>query len=217
MNLSEGVIYSLSQVNNIIFDWGGVLTNLDFDALRESFKKLVNSIEEEKLIETFKSKIFLQLETGQISEFEFRNQIKEVLQNDMEDDSIDEAWCSLLGDTAERTIHLLQNLSKKYNIFLLSNTNSIHVAYYKKYLKNKFGIRGWEEIFIKTFYSHELGMRKPSHEIFHKVLAMAEIKAEETLFCDDFEENIRSANEVGMHTYWVKNTSLLELQNYVEN
>jgi len=92
----------------------------------------------------------------------------------------------------------VQELSRKYRVFLLSNTNAFHVEYYNDMLNRDFGIQNLDHLMEKAFYSNELGCRKPDKEIYLKVLEQAGIKAEETLFIDDNEENVKVAEELGI-------------------
>ena len=50
-------------------------------------------------------------------------------------------------------------------------------------------------------FSADIGMVKPSREIFEYVLNKAGINASETLFIDDSEKNLRGAELLGIHTY----------------
>ena len=137
-----------------------------------------------------------------------------LLNDDIADKTIDQAWLCLLGPTKKETIQLLLHLKKQYKIYLLSNTNPIHVQGYTEYLKTNFGLNGWKEIFHQVFYSHELGTRKPSPEIFQKVLNLAGIKANDTLFLDDAEENIQVAKELGFQVIHINNISILDIFTY---
>lgn len=116
------------------------------------------------------------------------------------DDQIISAFNALLLDFPPERIRLVQELSKKYRVFLLSNTNALHVEYYNEMLSREFGIENLDQLMEKAFYSNELGCRKPDKEIYQKVLRLADIRAEETLFIDDNEENVRAAEELGIRS-----------------
>ena len=57
-----------------------------------------------------------------------------------------------------------------------------------------------EDYFEKVFLSHELGVMKPDERIYRKVLDMANIQAENTLFIDDNYNNCEVAKECGINT-----------------
>lgn len=205
---------SLSQIRNIIFDWGGVITPLDIDGLKDAFKLLTNFSIDSSLRELFRQNFFYTVESGEIDENCFKSEIRKYLKDDVSDMDIDLAWARLLGGTKPEVIHLLKKLRNQYKIFLLSNTNSIHVRYYTKYLKDSYGIDGWKDIFHEVYYSHELGCRKPSPEIFNKVIQLAGLKTNETLFVDDSEENIEAAQKLHFQTFHVKDVSILDIFKY---
>jgi FMN phosphatase YigB (HAD superfamily) len=110
----------------------------------------------------------------------------------------------MLGDLPEERWHILEKLSDHYRIFLLSNTNAIHVPYYAGVLKQKYGTNGYDHLFEKTYFSYELGMRKPNEDIFQHVIADARLRPEETVFIDDFLENIETARKLGFETIHLK-------------
>jgi putative hydrolase of the HAD superfamily len=204
---------SLSQIRNILFDWGGVLTPLDMDGLKNAFQLLSNSSIENSIKVLFQQNFFHTLESGEIDEKQFVAEIRKYLKESVSDIEIEQAWDSILGPTKPEVIHLLKQLKNRYNIFLLSNTNSIHVRYYTKYLKDTYGINGWKDIFQQTYYSYKLGCLKPSHEIFNKVIHHSGIKAAETLFIDDSKEHINTAKELNFHTFHITNVSILDIFN----
>ena len=77
----------------------------------------------------------------------------------------------MLRNTPHENIELLKELKSKFRLFLLNNTDEIHVALYNRIFRNEFGLKGGlRELFEKTYYSHEVGYRKPSPEIFRYVL-----------------------------------------------
>ncbi|MCD8528988.1 MAG: HAD-IA family hydrolase [Chitinophagales bacterium] len=76
----------------------------------------------------------------------------------------------------------------------MSNTNQIHIDFVNQHLLNDLPINHLKDAFDGTYYSHEIGERKPNKEAFQFVLNKEEIKASETLFIDDKLENIETAN-----------------------
>src|SRR5690606_12199127 len=84
---------------------------------------------------------------------------------------------------------------------LLSNTNNIHLASINNYTSSTFKFKNLDELFIKAYYSHQIGLRKPNKAIFEFVLKDAQLFAEETLFIDDSLEHIESAKALGIKTY----------------
>jgi len=179
---------------NVIFDLGVVIMNIDPQLTVEGFKRLGFSgkwNENDELI--------FKMEKGELTEPEYRDEIRKIFHLEASDKQIDEAWCALIVGFDPEKIKFLQELKSYYSIYLFSNTNSIHVRLFKKLFEEQFHFP-IDDIFVKTFYSNEIGLRKPDPASFKKVLKIAGIKASETLFIDDRKENVEGAASVKLHT-----------------
>ena len=106
----------------------------------------------------------------------------------------------MLLDIPKERIVLIRKLALKYNVFLLSNTNEIHLTHINKYLFDTYGITTINSLFKKAYFSHEIGFRKPNPEIFEFVLNENNLNPSETLFVDDSIEHIQSAKQLGINT-----------------
>jgi putative hydrolase of the HAD superfamily len=116
----------------------------------------------------------------------------------LNDQEIDQAWNALLLDVPKKRIDFLETLKIKYPIYMLSNTNNIHIEQCKHYFRNKFGIANFETIFNETFLSYKMGMWKPDYRIYDAVLSKIGHKPEEVLFLDDNQDNIDAAADLGI-------------------
>ena len=190
------------EIRNIIFDLGNVLLDLDFDRVNASFQNLLG-VDFSHLVgsETTKN-IFLQFEVGNYSEESFINALQRLTSKVPDGRKMIDAWNSLLVGIPFQRLEMLDALKEKgYQLYLLSNTNSLHIQWLNRYLKKTYGIEDFNQrFFVKSYYSYLIKMRKPDHEIFEFVLASAFIKAEETLFIDDVKEYTLSAQQLGITT-----------------
>ena len=82
-------------------------------------------------------------------------------------------------------------------MYVLSNTNNIHMQYVNRVF---LGGQTLDGHFHKCYYSHEVGMRKPEPEIYKHVLQDAGLMASETIFLDDNVENLDAAKLLGIQT-----------------
>lgn len=194
----------LSTINNIIFDLGGVLLNIDHDAPVRAFKKLGIEDFEQQYSKVKQTSLFVDLEKGEISPDTFRNEIRKALHASVTDQEIDDAWNSILLDFPTESITLLQRLRTEYRTFLLSNTNAIHYECFSNRLQKDYGYNALSELMEKDYYSHLLKLRKPGLEVYQAVLKTSGLDASETLFIDDSEVNIEAAKQVGLITYHLK-------------
>jgi glucose-1-phosphatase len=189
-----------NEIKNILFDWGGVISDLHLNETKRAFRDLGLTIFDEHVPRDPLYKLFIPFETGTISPDEFRNNIRKLTATPLTDTLIDNAWNAMLGALPAERWLLLESLHKVYRTFLLSNTNAIHVNYYFKYLQGIYGTYGYLHLFEKSYFSHELHLRKPNADIFEYVLHDSGIKSRETLFIDDFIENIEMARKLGFQT-----------------
>lgn len=186
------------NIKNIIFDLGGVLVGLDPKRCIEAFRKvgcgvLANYVEEHRTED-----LFLDTELGRISQEEFCNEVRRLSLTDTEDKDIVWAWNQLLTDIPVSKLRLLQRLrADGYRVFLLSNTNIMHWSYCRDHL---FTVDGHcaDDYLEHIFLSYEMHLAKPDTTIFSQALAEAGIRADETLFIDDREENCEAAQAVGI-------------------
>jgi putative hydrolase of the HAD superfamily len=184
----------MSKIKNIILDFGGVIIDLDLDKTHYEFQKLgVNHISEQ-----LKKDIF-DFEAGLISETQIKNSFKKEISHSIDDNTFIEAWSALLLDLPQERVDFLYELKKQYPLFLLSNTNSIHIDFLRKRENGKFD--KFENSFSKIFYSYEMSCRKPDSIIFQKVIDDLSINPKETLFVDDTIDNINTAKKLGFQTW----------------
>jgi putative hydrolase of the HAD superfamily len=106
-----------------------------------------------------------------------------------------------LLDFRVESLAVLEQLKTRYTIFLLSNTNSIHLTAFNQILLKQTGKSSLDGYFIKSYYSHLINKRKPYVATYDWVLQDAQIVAEETLFIDDSINNIKGATEAGIQTH----------------
>jgi len=201
----------LKGIRHIIFDLGGVILNIDYKLSAEAFKKLGANDFDELYSQAKQSELFDRLETGRISLNDFRNEVRRIFEATWSDTEIDSAWNAMLLDLPPARIELLQELKKRYKIYLLSNTNQIHYDQYGRMLRERFGLNDLSEVFDKAYYSHEVGMRKPDAEVFEFVLNANAAEANETLFIDDSIQHIEGAKRIGLETYHLREEDILGL------
>lgn len=188
------------MIRNIIFDLGGVILNINFPMTVEAFRKLGIENIDEIYTGYVQNKFFDSFDRGLISESDFINELKSKIPESISDQQILDAWNSMLRDFPADRVELLKDLKVKYKLFMLSNTNSIHFSVYNKQLKDTFGISDLSQLFDKSYFSFQLGMRKPDLDIYNYVLENSRIIAGETLFIDDSVANIKAAEKLGIRT-----------------
>ncbi len=197
------------SISNIVFDWGGVITNINFKLTIKAFSDLgVYSFEgifdhgnQDQLLENF--------EKGLINPSEFYDEIRNSVGVNLTNDMIKNAWCKMLLDTPIERLDSIRKLAKKFDIFLLSNTNKIHTDFYTDHLNKLYNI-DYRSMFRKVYYSFEIGLKKPEIEIFNLILSDSRLDPIKTLFIDDTESNIDAASSLGILSLHLTNGMTIE-------
>lgn len=182
------------MIETIIFDFGDIFINLDKQGTINSLKKLGLSEWNEDL-----NQLNLSFEKGQVSEENFLLGIQKHIPTASIDEIVS-AWNAVLLDFPLGRLEFLQNLSKKYRLLLLSNTDSIHINTFERENGVSF-YSDFYQCFEKVYFSFEMGMRKPDAEIFNFVLKAHNLVAKRTLFVDDKKENTDAALTLGMQVW----------------
>ena len=185
------------MIDTIIFDFGDIFINLDKQAPVIKFKKLGLKEWNSELDE-----LNIQFETGKISREEFLAGFQKQIP-DASEKAILNAWNSVLLDFPLYRLEFLQLLSKKYRLFLLSNTDSIHIATFEKKVGASF-YSDFYQCFEKVYFSFEMGMRKPNPEIYSQLIKIHELSPKRTLFVDDRADNTDAAKALGIHVWTLK-------------
>ena len=147
-----------SAINTIIFDFGDIFINLDKKATMDGFKKLGLKEWNNEL-----DQLNFQFEKGNISREEFLAGFQKQMPNASIEEIL-ESWNAILADFPLYRLEFLQMLSKKYKLFLLSNTDSIHIDTFEQKVGPSF-YGDFYQCFEKVYFSFEMGMRKPDAEI----------------------------------------------------
>lgn len=188
----------LNGIKNIIFDFGGVLIDLNQQACLDAFARLGVPQVAEYVTPYGHVGPFGQLENGDINVETFRDELRRLFKADLTDEQIDEAWGAFLMQIPVNKLHMVHELAKTYRVFLLSNTSPIHIRKLQAFEEAGYPLN---ECFEKLYLSYEVGLSKPGKAIYEYVLKDAGLKPEETLFVDDGPANCASAASLGIRTY----------------
>jgi len=187
----------MSPIKNIIFDFGDVFLNLDKTAPAKHLKTHGIETLDDKTIRIHKD-----YEKGLISTDEFVEYHSKTF-NGLSETHFIEAWNSMLKDFPKHRLDFLKTLkdSNEFKIFLLSNTNDLHI----KWVENNVSFfNSFKACFNEFYLSHEINLRKPDPDIFEFVLLQNNLNVHETLFIDDTLEHINSAKNLNLQTWHLK-------------
>jgi FMN phosphatase YigB (HAD superfamily) len=207
MKLLKNTIPGYDKIKNIIFDFGGVICDLDITRTEKKFRdfgpvRSVNTSASENSSLVFNILVG-QYERGAISSSEFRESIKNHYLTPPTDAAIDDTWNALLIGIPEPRMKLLADIRDQYRIFLLSNSNEIHYHHYLQDFRIKSGYHDFDDLFEKAYFSFQIHLSKPGTEIFSFVLKESRLDPAQTLFIDDTLKHIESARILGIKGYYL--------------
>jgi FMN phosphatase YigB (HAD superfamily) len=182
------------MIDTIIFDFGDIFINLDKQATIDGLQRLGLTSWNEDL-----DQLNISFEKGEISRDNFLLGIQKHIPNA----SIEEilaAWNAVLLDFPLYRLEFLQLLSQKYRLFLLSNTDSIHINHFEQREGASF-YGDFYQCFEKVYFSYEMGMRKPDAEIYTTLIRQHELLPKHTLFVDDKKDNTDAAKALGLNVW----------------
>jgi putative hydrolase of the HAD superfamily len=202
----------MQNIRNIIFDLGGVILDIDFGRAEKAFLELGLQNFQELFGLGHADSFIKDHEFGKISDEQFLASLQKLAKHSSEKDAFLKAWNALLIRFPEERIELLKRLKERYRLFLLSNTNAIHVVAFLQMYREAFDNGSFEDLFEKVYYSHKVGLRKPNKEIYEYVITDSNLRADETLFIDDALVNVEAAREAGLQAIHLKQgMTLLDL------
>ena len=188
----------MQVIRNIIFDFGGVLVDLDRRRCIEAFRRIGAGAIAGYVDECRQEDLFHDLEVGLTDVGRFCKAVRRACPGcNASDEDICDAWNALLTGIPRHRLDRLKKLRRDYRLVLLSNTNPIH---WRKAVDEYFTAGGLTvgDYFEKTYLSYEMHMLKPDEEIFRRVLADSGFAAAETLFIDDSAANCAAAERLGI-------------------
>lgn len=189
------------NIKNLLFDFGGVIVSIEKQKAVNRFKEIGVSRIEEFLGEFRQGGIFLDYEEGKLTRQDFYAALREISDNkSMTGEEIDSAWLAFITEVPAYKLELLKELRKKYNLYLLSNTNPSVMGWAdsENFTPEKLPISAY---FDKSYMSYKIGHAKPDKGIFDYIIKDSGLIPSETLFFDDGEANIKAAEELGFQGY----------------
>ncbi|PCJ96913.1 MAG: haloacid dehalogenase [Flavobacteriaceae bacterium] len=187
------------MIKNIILDFGDIFINLDKQAtaremMKFGFEGITPALE--SLFQTY--------EKGLITSTAFIADVNTTFPKANPQQLIN-AWNAILLDFPENRLEFIEALAaeNRYRLFLLSNTNAIHIEQVKKQMGIK-NYNRFKNCFEQFYLSYEIFLRKPDTDIYQFVLDENKLNPSETIFVDDTKENTDSALKLGINVWHLK-------------
>lgn len=189
------------HIKNMLFDLGNVIVDIDIEGAHKRLKEMFRPEANQTIIE----KAFLDYECGRISTDLFINALLNQCERKFQAIDIIGAWNSMLIGIPAHRLEMLKQLKLRYKVYLLSNTNALHLEWIHRYLHKEHNEDSFESTFFDyAYYSHLVGDRKPNPSLFKFIREDAYMIPALTLYMDDVQENLDVAQQQGFQTHLVK-------------
>ncbi len=180
--------------NSVIFDFGGVL--IDWDP-RHLYRKLIG---DEETMERFLSTICTnEWQAKQNLGRPWSEAVTELVEQYPEHRFLIEAywnrWPEMLGGAFDDTVAIVGQLRRR-GVRLYGLTNWSAETF--PYARERFDFVGW---FDGIVVSGEIGVAKPSPEIFHHLFQRFGLEPGNAVFIDDHPPNIEAAQSLGLESH----------------
>tara|TARA_B100001123_G_scaffold415361_1_gene515796 strand:- start:32 stop:643 length:612 start_codon:yes stop_codon:yes gene_type:complete len=183
-----------NNIHTIFFDLFGVLLGVDQSVVIQYLSKLTGTTYLQTR-EITMGEAFMRLERGEIKFKEYVENIQEFMPNGnlIESDSLRDIWInSNIGEMP--AVSLVADLLKNYNVWVISNTTESHI----RKLKTQFTFL---EKFNGIVSSQRAEYHKPHPNIFKFAFKEAHCERGNSLFIDDSQSNIDTAEALGIASH----------------
>lgn len=195
------------MIKNIVFDFGGVIADIDREQAVQAFIRLGVKDADRILDKYHQTGIFQELEEGTLTEEAYRNELGKLCGRTLSWEEVQQAWLGFFTGIDVRKLHYLETLRREgYKLYVLSNTNPYVMGWA---CSERFSSEGkpLTAYFEKLYLSYQIGCTKLDRRIFEFMLTDSKMQPEETLFVDDGASNIAAGRELGMYTFQPENGS----------
>jgi len=180
------------MIRAFLFDIGNVLVRFDFSRAVRAVVPFSDVADEADALHRIDA-VKLGYEDGQVSRADFLHEAFRILGYRGTEAQFIAAWQGIFTENEPMT-SLVCALRGKFPLFLLSNTNDMHV----EGLFRDFPVFAH---FTGATYSHEAKASKPHRPIYEIACRTHGLDPRTTFFIDDLAANIATAREIGFHSH----------------
>jgi HAD superfamily hydrolase (TIGR01509 family) len=181
------------DITAIAFDLGNVLIKVDHGRFCRRLGEAASRAPEEVYRIVFDSRLEPDYDTGRLSSQAFYQEIMRLLGVDVSYAQFCEWWQDIF-DPMESMAAVVESLTRRYPLFLLSNTNDLHFTYVYRHFPLIRHIS-------RQILSYRVGSRKPEAGIYQALIAAIERPPQQCLFVDDKAPFVKAARTHGL-TAW---------------
>jgi len=191
------------MIKTVIFDLGKVLIPFDFMRGYQGLEGICGLSVAEIRRRIGSTDLVRRFETGLVEPHDFVAELSRMLDLHISYDQFCRIWSSIFLPDPLVPESLLESLSRRYRLLLLSNTNAIHF----EMLERSYPLL---RHFHDRILSHRVRAMKPSPVIFRAAIASAGCAPEEIFFTDDIADYIAAAKKEGIDAVQFESSEQIE-------
>lgn len=159
----------MKQIKNIVFDFGGVIISFDREQAVKAFERIGVREADSLLGKYHQQGIFQEVENGNIDAETFRCELSKICGKELTYQDVENGWKGFVTDVPQYKLDYLNELRKKYKVYILSNTNPYVMGWARS---NAFTSAGkpLDAYVDKIYTSYEAGSTKPDPGIFNYMI-----------------------------------------------
>jgi putative hydrolase of the HAD superfamily len=191
------------MIKTVIFDLGKVIIPFDFTRGYRGLEQVCGIPAAEIPKRIGATDLVHRFESGLVEPHDFVDQITRMLGLRVTYDQFCEIWSSIFLPDPLIPESLLEGISRRYRLLLLSNTNVIH---FPMLLKTYPLLRH----FHANVLSYEVRALKPSPVIYREAIARAQCLPQECFFTDDISDYVAGAKREGIDAVQFESCAQIE-------
>jgi putative hydrolase of the HAD superfamily len=191
---------SPGDADALLFDLGRVVLDIDFSKALACWAAHAGCAPAEIAARFVRDESYHHHERGTLSDEAYFDSLRAALGIAISHDQFLEGWNAIFAGEMDGISPLLERAAKHLPLYVFSNTNGAHVAYFSKVHAHTL------KPFRELYYSSTIGHRKPDAAGFDHVVNAIGVPASRIVFFDDLAENVEGARARGLKAVHVTST-----------
>lgn len=192
---------SAATVDALLFDFGGVIVDLDFGRAVAVWAQAAGVPQHTVAARFAFDADYEAHERGEIDGARYFAALRDSLGVSLSDEQLLAGWNAIFLQPLPGIERLLNALAPVLPLYLFSNTNPMHRAYWTARYRDTLAA------FSAVFCSCDLGVRKPEPATFRRVAELIGVAPARIAFFDDLEENVAGACDAGLAAFQVSSVA----------
>lgn len=200
------------EIKTLVFDYGGVIVNLDMKQVRQAMVRLGVSPLAQLWHARRIRRLMREYIDGLVPTEQIISEVLSLCKQGTTTQQLEDELALLCGDLPITRLEALMQLRKHYKVYMLSNINDPLWQKSRQQIK----AMGYEpeDCFDGFFLSYEMGYAKPSTAIYRQMIEQTGLDPSTTLYFDDREDNYKAGRDLGFQAVLVETNHLEDCEEW---